>query len=109
MKIQEKFIPLILNGTKRYEILKEHNAGGVYKIENKYFKLKYVWSEQIYDEDVSVLLFNMWKYNINAYIDNHTLKWLIDNIERFKSDGGYYFCIYKWEEIKEMKIINGDK
>lgn len=113
MKIQKQFIPLILNGTKRYEVLPFSNKviDGIYKIKNKYFHLKYVLSEQTCDEDISVLLFKMWKYNIDVYIDNYTLRQLIDNIEHFKSGDGYYFCIYKWEEIeiKEIEIINGGK
>lgn len=108
MKIKEEFIPLILDGSKKYEFRNSIDKGGIYKIKDKYFQLKY---ERL---NLGIHLEKRVKNNINNIdkyycfgkeITKQEYDWLDKNENYFKNiDGDIVVCIYKWQEVKLKKL-----
>lgn len=105
MKIQKQFIPLILDGIKKYEFRNTNNKEYLYFINGDYYYLKYidVIVCKVFDELLKTI-------ELNFIIDSISRKWIKNNKEYFyrKSELNSYVCyVYKWVkcELKKLEII----
>lgn len=114
MKIQEQFIPLILDGTKKYEFRNSDDKEGFYKINNKLFFLKYhnsIWSKSIPNERYKTFaqyLRNNFRSEVNAKNDKETFKWLKEfgnEYFRDKEEQNIHRCfIYEWINLEKLEV-----
>ena len=114
MKIQEQFIPLILDGTKKYEFRNSDDREGFYKINNKLFFLKYhntIWSKTIPNERYKTFaqyLRNHFRSEVNAKNDKETFKWLKEfgnEYFRDKKEQNIHCCfIYEWINLEKLEV-----
>ena len=105
MKIQKQFIPLILDGTKKYEFRNSINKEGLYFINGDYYYLKYI--DMLVAKDFDKLLETI---KLNFIVDYNSIKWIKNNKEYFdkKLDIDSYVChVYRWVkcELKKLEII----
>ncbi len=114
MKIEKKFIPLILNCEKKWEFRNSTEHEGLYEIEGEYFLLELRWPpigpskivefrERVYD--------GCKKYYICGFdVDKETYKWVMENLDYFKiSNGSHLLYIYTWDKVEGEELESWKK
>lgn len=114
MKIKKEFIPLILDGTKKYEFRNSDDKAGFYKINDQLYYL--VLKDTIYSKTIpnerykyfAEYVRNNFRKQVNSKNDKLTFKWMKENDDYFrdKNECNIHRCyIYEWINIDNPDIF----
>ena len=109
MKIEKQFIPLILSGKKKYEFRQDTDKEGIYKIEDKYFMLRWIQTGHIGSyqnfDDCSVWYTVEADVNKVYHITKAEYDWFNENEDYIANE----ITIYEWIplEFKKLEIVEG--
>ena len=118
MKIESKFIPLILNKRKEWEFRNSNNKEGIYIINDEYYYLKNAELVSTYpNPDANYEKFKTFKDWLferlrmsNIKLDIETKKWLDNNSNSYfktNKNGYEYECyIYQWIKLEDLPLTD---